>query len=68
MFPRLTTPVVFLIFNRPDTTFRVFEEIREAKPQKLLIIADGARFPEEQEKCNQARSIVEKVDWKKIAE
>jgi hypothetical protein len=60
---QLTTPVAFLIFNRPIPTLRVFEEIRKVKPQKFLIIADGARFPEEQEKCNQARSIVEKVDW-----
>ena len=57
------TPVVFLVFNRPDTTFRVFEAIREAKPQKLLIIADGARFPEEEDQCNKARSIIHKIDW-----
>ena len=63
MIFNLTTPVVFLIFNRPDTTFKVFEKIREAKPQKLLIIADGARFPEELEKCNQSRSVVKKIDW-----
>ena len=31
---RLTTPVAFIIFNRPDTTKRVFEAIREAKPEK----------------------------------
>ncbi len=63
MFPKLTTPVAFLIFNRPHTTFKVFEVIRAAKPQTLLIIADGARFIEEEDKCNEARSIVEKIDW-----
>ena len=63
MISKLITPVVLLIFNRPNTTFRVFEAIREAKPQTLLIIADGARFPEEEEQCSKARSIVEKVDW-----
>ena len=31
----LTTPVAFIIFNRPDTTKEVFERIREAKPKKL---------------------------------
>jgi hypothetical protein len=60
---QLTTPIVFLIFNRPDTTFKVFEAIREAKPQKLLVIADGARSPEEIKKCNEARSIINRVDW-----
>jgi hypothetical protein len=37
------TPVVFLIFRRPDLTARVFETIRQAKPAKLLIVADGDR-------------------------
>jgi len=40
---RLSTPVAFIIFNRPDTTRRVFERIRQAKPPKMLIVADGAR-------------------------
>ena len=40
---KLTTPVAFIIFNRPDTTERVFAEIRRAKPTKLLVIADGPR-------------------------
>jgi hypothetical protein len=60
---QLTTPVAFLIFNRPNTTLRVFEAIRKVKPQKLLIVADGARFPEEIKKCNEARSVIERVDW-----
>ena len=60
---QLTTPVAFFIFNRPDTTLRVFEQIRHVKPQKLFIIADGARFIEEEDKCNKSRSIIEKIDW-----
>jgi hypothetical protein len=59
----LSTPVAFLIFNRPDLTEIVFEAIRKAKPKKLLVVADGARFPEEAEKCEQARAVLKKVDW-----
>lgn len=61
----LRTPILFLIFNRPDVTFRVFEEIRKAKPEQLFIAADGPREDKqgETEKCEQARSIVNKVDW-----
>ncbi|MBF2064478.1 MAG: glycosyltransferase family 2 protein [Calothrix sp. C42_A2020_038] len=58
-----STPVALLIFNRPDKTNRVFEAIRQVKPQKLLIVADGSRFPEEDEKCSKTREIVQKVDW-----
>lgn len=61
----MKTPVVLVIFNRPDTTEKVFEAIRQAKPAQLLAIADGARSdrPNEAEKCAEARAIIERVDW-----
>jgi hypothetical protein len=61
----MKTPVAFLVFNRPDTTERVFEEIRKTQPPKLLVIADGPRSdrPGETEKCSAVRAIIEKVDW-----
>jgi len=61
----LTTPVVFLIFNRPETTQIVFEAIRQAKPQTLLVVADGPRCDRvnDVEKCEATRSIIEGVDW-----
>jgi hypothetical protein len=54
-----------LIFNRPETTARVFEAVRAAKPPKLLLVADGPRVGKigEKEKCRAARSIVQHVDW-----
>ena len=42
-FTPLNTAVLFLVFNRLDTTKQVFETIRQAKPQRLYIAADGAR-------------------------
>ncbi len=62
---KLKTPVCLIIFNRPDTTKQVFEEIRQAKPSKLLVIADGPRAdrPQDAEKCAAARAIIERVDW-----
>jgi SAM-dependent methyltransferase len=61
----LTTPVTLIIFNRPETTVKVFEAIRQAKPSKLLVIADGPRNdrPDDIENCQAARAIVEQVDW-----
>jgi hypothetical protein len=62
---QLKTPVAFLIFNRPETTRRVFEEIARARPPRLFIVADGPRAERrgEAERCAQTRSIVERVDW-----
>jgi len=62
---RLDTPVLLLVFNRPDTTRQVFEAIRRARPARLFIAADGPRKerPGEAEKCELARSVVDNVDW-----
>ena len=57
------TPVLFLIFNRPDTTLQVFEAIRKAAPKKLYVSADGPRTPEERIKCQQTREILNQIDW-----
>lgn len=58
-------PVLFLVFNRPEPTFQVFEAIREARPDKLYIAADGPRSnrPGEAESCAQVRRVVDRVDW-----
>lgn len=60
------TPILFLVFNRPATTQKVFERIREIKPAKLFIAADGHRVNKkgEKEKCEEVRNIILKgVDW-----
>jgi hypothetical protein len=61
----LQTPVLLVIFNRPETTALVFEAIRKAKPPRLYIAADGPRpsVIGDQERCSTARAIVKKVDW-----
>jgi hypothetical protein len=59
------TPILFLIFNRPDTTAKVFESIRTLKPKKLYVAADGVRDgrPDEAQRCTETRKIIRRVDW-----
>lgn len=61
----LNTPVALLVFNRPEETSRVFSAIRDARPQMLLVIADGPRSnrPGESDLCIEVLRIVEQVDW-----
>jgi hypothetical protein len=61
----MQTPVALLIFKRPDTTEKILEILRQVKPSKLFIFADGPRadFPEDIEKCKKARSIIDRIDW-----
>lgn len=62
---QLSTAVAFIIFNRPDTTERVFAEIARAKPPKLLVVADGARLDcaGEMENVAAARAVLQRVNW-----
>ncbi len=58
-------PVLFLIFNRPDYSIQVFNAIREYKPNKFYIAADGPRFEKfgEKEVCEKTREIIKLIDW-----
>ncbi|MBU2634606.1 MAG: hypothetical protein ABIJ14_00845 [Nanoarchaeota archaeon] len=62
---KLTTPILFLVFNRPGPTKKVFEEIKRARPSKIYIAADGPREgkPGEKEKCEEVIKIVSDIDW-----
>ena len=59
------TPILFLIFNRPETTRQVFERIRTIRPKYLFIAADGPRPGNEEDLslCTQCRNIVSAIDW-----
>ena len=61
----MQTPILLIIFNRPEPTKRVFEAIKKAKPAKLLIVADGPRANRagEREACKVTRAVVEAIDW-----
>ena len=59
----LETPVVFIIFRRPEPTRRVFEAIAQARPKQLFVIADGPRNAEDKPLCEATRAIIDQVDW-----
>ncbi len=52
------TPVLFLLFNRPDTTLKVFDQIKKVKPKKLFIAADGPRKNKKGEKEKQPKKAI----------
>lgn len=62
----LDTAVLFLVFNRLDTTRQVFEAIRKEKPLRLYVAADGARKLKdgEDKKVREVRDfIMSNIDW-----
>jgi hypothetical protein len=57
--------ILFLVFNRPDTTAKVFEQIRRYRPARLYVAADGPRRErtDEAERCARTREIATRIDW-----
>jgi len=61
--PQLQTPVALFLFNRPDRLRRVFEQVRQARPKRLFLVADGPRDTEEARQCERARAVTDLIDW-----
>jgi hypothetical protein len=62
----MESPVLFIIFNRPDTAQATFSAIRQAQPKKLFISADGPRSDRTGEAalCEKTRRGIEiQIDW-----
>ena len=59
------TPVLLIVFNRPETTRKVFDAIKKAKPQKFYIAADAPRIGniDDQKNCTLVKDIVKQIDW-----
>lgn len=58
-------PILLVTFNRPDNAQKIFEAVRQVRPQKLYLFSDAPRKGNatDADKVNECRSLVEKVDW-----
>jgi hypothetical protein len=63
----LDVPILFLVYNRPELTKIIFDEICKIKPKKLFISADGPKegILGDMEKCLSVRRIinVKNINW-----
>lgn len=60
------TPILFIIFNRPEKTKKVFNEIAKIRPQKFYIAADGPRKNnyDDATKCKLVREfVIKNITW-----
>lgn len=59
------TPVLFLLYNRPEPARRVLAAIRQARPARLFVAVDGPRpdRPGDDRACRECRDLVAGVDW-----
>lgn len=61
----MQSPILFLVFNRPEPTRRVFQALRAARPPRLYVAADGSRSgqPGEAIRCEETRLAATEIDW-----
>jgi GT2 family glycosyltransferase len=60
------TPILYLIFNRPDLVKQTFPQIKAQRPRQLFIGSDGPRVSNEndQVKCAECRDwVMSQIDW-----
>jgi len=60
-----SAPVLLITFNRPDTTQKVFDAIKKAKPSKLYVFNDGPREgnDEDLKAREKLKKIINHIDW-----
>lgn len=61
----MQTPVALLIFNRPEITRRLVEELLKARPPRVLVFADGPRpdHPADPELIQAAKVAISDAPW-----
>lgn len=59
------TPVVCIIYNRSRLVRNLINTLRQIKPRRILVIADGPKTDnsEDHRACDLARAEVERIDW-----
>ena len=58
------TPVLLLTFNRPATSFKVLNTIKEAGIRKLYLASDEGRDESEKERVHKLRNdLLKRIDW-----
>ena len=66
MKSNFNTPILLLIFNRPEKTADLSSKIKTIKPKTLFVAADGPRLKNnnDRENCQKARQIItDNIDW-----
>ena len=59
------TPILLLVFNRPDLTQELINSLEKIKPEILYIVADGPRKNnlDDKAQCKKVQSLFENLNW-----
>jgi hypothetical protein len=57
------TPVILIIYKRPDLAKRVISSISSYQPERLYVVADGPKGPADYDTCMETRAQLETINW-----
>lgn len=59
------TPILLIVFNRPELTKRLVEKLAEIKPNRLFVMSDGPRehSVSDTNLIAKVRLIIDAIDW-----
>lgn len=62
---KTSSPVLLILFNRPEQSAKVYEAIRKVQPRKLYLAIDAPRHGRdgEAQKCELVLNIFTNIDW-----
>ncbi len=59
----MNTPILLLVFNRPDFVEKLIKRISIVQPKKLYIAFDGPRNEIDQQKINEITILFQNIQW-----
>lgn len=59
----MVSPVVLMVYNRPDITLQVMNQMARAKPPILYVLADGPKTSSDEENCIKTKEIALNPSW-----
>lgn len=61
----MNTPVLLLVFNRPDHISKLLKALEPVKPKRIFAVADGPRkgVEGEEQKCAAVRKLIDEIPW-----
>jgi hypothetical protein len=61
----MNTPLLLIIYNRPDKVKELILSLSKIKPQNIYVFCDGPKNKEDEGNVKQSRELISKINWTK---
>lgn len=59
----MNTPVLLLVFNRPDLLLRLINSVEKVRPKNIYVACDGPRNDIDRAKIEEIKNIIQDISW-----